>query len=172
LLRFGSLTTIKISASKRVAQIGNAIGSSASDFTNFDPRVLLPMAGTTLVVLPPVELLNVDFIAFFRTEYLGGYFGTLDGGRAELQAFVPTNRQNFGKLQSVPNVYILTQIDVQTLAWFNFVLATAVYENGVHGFISSSNGSKRAWQILADEATKIYRRVSQPSSPNLEISAG
>jgi hypothetical protein len=43
----------------------------ASDFGDFYASVLLAVAGSALVVLTALELLNVQFLAFFGTQNFG-----------------------------------------------------------------------------------------------------
>jgi len=91
----------------------------------------LAMSGSLIKILATAEFLDVNLLVLSQTDDRGGNGGSLENRRTELQAFVSANAKDtadgdiFARRQ-------VTIIEVKFHAWFNAVLATAVYDDGVH----------------------------------------
>lgn len=90
------------------------------------------MAGATLAVFTTSELLNEDLVAFGFADDFGSDFGTINSRRAQFEvAFAFGNGQNFVKSQFRTR-FEGAEINLKELAFFDFVLVTAVRDNRVH----------------------------------------
>ncbi len=108
-----------------------AVAESASDRSDLDLDVLLAMSGAALAVLATSEFLNKDFLALRFTNNFRGNGGTIDGGFAQFQTGIRSNGQDSLEGQRVAFVHF-AEIDLQHLAFFDFVLTSAVSDNCVH----------------------------------------
>jgi hypothetical protein len=90
------------------------------------------MAGATLAIFTTSELLDEDFVALRFADDFGGYFSTIDRWGAQFEvAFTLGNGQNFVKSHFRTRFHA-AEINLKELAFFDFVLVTAVRDNRVH----------------------------------------
>ena len=94
------------------------------------------MASATLAVFTSAELLNVDLVAFGFANDFGSHFSTVNSWCAQFEvAFAFGNGQNLVKSQ-LRTRFDLAEINLKELAFFDFVLVTAVRDNRVHTWLT------------------------------------
>ncbi len=113
-----------------------AIGRQLCDRADLDFDVLLAVAGAAFAVFPSSKLLDVDFVAFCLADDFGSNFGTIDRWRAQFEVtFAFGDSQNFVKCQ-LGTCFEGAEINLEKLAFFDFVLVTAVRDNRVHAWFT------------------------------------
>ena len=96
---------------------------------NFD--VLLAMAGSALAVFSSTKFLNKYLLTFGFANDFRRYAGTGYDWFTKLESTIGRNGEYTVECQGIANIHI-TEIDFQRLAFFDFVLASAVSYNRVH----------------------------------------
>jgi hypothetical protein len=125
------LSTIQRQTTRSTAGVIE-LNRQLGDRADLDFNVLLTMPSATLAVFTSSELLNEDLIAFGFADDLGGYFGTVNGRRAQFEvAFAFGDGQNLVKSQ-FRSRFKGAVVNLKELALFDFVLVTAVRDNRVH----------------------------------------
>jgi len=109
--------------------------SDSSNFLNFHASVNLSMSRSRPTVFSSTELLDVDFLVQRRTNDRSRDGSSGNGGRSQPHSVVNADGKDFFE-RDVFTLGYITIIDVDFHAWFDFVLATAVDDDGVHDSIS------------------------------------
>jgi hypothetical protein len=105
--------------------------SESGDLRDLDGHIFLTVTRSLFGSLAAAEFLDVNLFAPGFTDHAGGNFGTLDSRLAQPESLTVTDRQNPIESQFGTG-FQFAEIDFQCLAFFNFVLASAVSNNRVH----------------------------------------
>jgi hypothetical protein len=110
--------------------------SADCDLLDLDTGVDLSMAGPAAVVLALTELLNDQLRTFDRRNDLGRNRCRFERGPPDLQTVVIANGQDPIELQFLAR-WQIPEIDVEFLAFLDFVLVMAVFDDCVHRGLES-----------------------------------
>ena len=111
---------------------GAAALSANSYLADLDSRVELAVAGFRSGILSPAELLHDQFRALGDREHLGGDVGRFEGRSPDLQAVLVAVGQHFIEAERF-TAGEAAVVDVDFLTFVHFELASAIFDDCVHG---------------------------------------
>lgn len=104
---------------------------STGNFANLHFDVLLSVSCATLAVLASTEFLDEKLFAFGFADDFGGNGCAFDGRFSQFESVIGRNGQDTFKGEIVASGQF-AEINFQHLAFFDFILASAVSNNRVH----------------------------------------